>query len=590
MMSRIGAFLVVALLGAFDASGSADVSASYFAPVNRMVFRLTQSTGAMRDFTPSNPRQPNRFYSKDGWRAKFGGPGKIIVNAPDSRERLVFDRGRLVTHILEGRETRYDYNQPRGVPDNMITPLATFEYEDSFFEEREREDNAARWQGTGRLRIPFDNPNQSGAFYALIAVVAFVLAFSSGRKVKPVVFGLSAVAAALAVWTGSRGALLGLAVGVLPALAVRGRELLRRRAFWLSLFLLSCAVAVWAFLDGGQTLTRGFSAHGVDWSNSIRMDMWKAAPRMMVDAPQGWGFCGAGRAYLDWYQPPPGTSITGSLMNDHLTTLVERGWLGRFLYLSLWFLVLGLGLGLAVRRRTVLPLSVWGAFGVMAWFNPIFGVWALWIAPVAACLCFVRPFGKPGRRAWLLLSASCVLAAIVLGLIWWTGKDAAPRNAVGIAVKGSRVLLKTMQPRLWIVDDEQGALGGLWAGQEIREWLVLDRSAPAVGYVRDVAALPTDGSVERLVLAGKAATDWMTLLSEHPEARTRLPKSVLLISPPFAPSDIPEGVLKCTRLRVVVGEFAARFQPEYAAPEPYVTIVTGAERYINGWMRFAVGG
>ena len=77
-------------------------------------------------------------------------------------------------------------------------------------------------------------------------------------------------------------------------------------------------------------------------------------------------------------------------------------------------------------------------------------------------------------------------------------------------------------------------------------------------------------------------------LSEDEEARNRLPKSVLFISPPFSPSQVPEGVLALCRPRIVVGEFAALYDEEYAKPLNWVTIVPGMEKYILRWMQYVM--
>lgn len=578
------------LLGALGASGSNALADAYFAPVNNLVFRLTLPGGVTQDFTACNPKHPERFVSSDGWKALLGANGKITVRPPSGEvTAYVFDRGRLVSVVRGKSVQNFAYDQPRKPLKGAIPPLATFEIEDSYFEKQRQREDAMRWGSTGRLCFPYSNPNLSGALYALLFLVALSFVFGSRRSAQI----LAAVAAAaflgLMLWTGSRGAILGAFFGTLAIFSVRAKALIRSRRFWLLagavLLALGAVVGIWQ----RKTLTRGFSSQGVGWSNAIRLEMWKTTPKMMFDAPSGWKFCGAGRAYVDWYQPPPGNSITGSLMNDHLTTLVELGWTGRFGYLTVSLLLLLLCGRVLVARHHPLPLALWLAFAVMAWFNPIFGAWGLWILPVAASWELATLFRHGVRGPCICAAISSLAAGLVTGALYMAGSAQSNSGGLRIRVDGRRVLCKTSRPKIWIVDDRQGALGGLFAGQDIRAALLSDPATPSVGYVREVADLPKDG-VERLVLAGKAATDWMVLLSENPEARTRLPKSVLLITPSFAPSDIPEGALKCTDLRVLVGEFAARYQPEYANPPPYVVIAKGMERYVLGWMRFVLGG
>ena len=125
-------------------------------------------------------------------------------------------------------------------------------------------------------------------------------------------------------------------------------------------------------------------------------------------------------------------------------------------------------------------------------------------------------------------------------------------------------------------------------GREIREFYALSPHAPSVGYVRSIDDLPEKG-VERLVLPGKSGNDWLLRLSEDERMRSRLPKSVLFVSPPFSPSEVPEGVVALCNPTVVVGEFAARYNDEYRTPRKWVRIVPGMEKYVMRWMALAVG-
>ena len=63
----------------------------------------------------------------------------------------------------------------------------------------------------------------------------------------------------------------------------------------------------------------------------------------------------------------------------------------------------------------------------------------------------------------------------------------------------------------------------------------------------------------------------------------------MFISPPFPPSALPEGFLKSCKVSIVIGEFTARYEPEYENPPPWVKVVPAMELYINGWMQYALG-
>ncbi len=235
-------------------------------------------------------------------------------------------------------------------------------------------------------------------------------------------------------------------------------------------------------------------------------------------------------------------------------------------------------------RRNPLPAALWLVLGISAWFNPVSHRWTLWIIPAAASVVvLVCPFW---RRCRLVLAAAvgCVLLSLlgVLGLRYMGHFK--PKGYVPVSFDGRRVTVNGPHPKIWIVDD--GTLGGGLTGKDMREYYTYIRNAPAVGYVRSVADLPE--SVDRLVLAGHAGSEWLTRLSDDETARNHLPKSVLFFSPPFSPSQVPEGVRVLCRPRIVVGEFAARYDPEYSSPADWVTIVSGMEKYILRWMEYVM--
>ena len=106
--------------------------------------------------------------------------------------------------------------------------------------------------------------------------------------------------------------------------------------------------------------------------------------------------------------------------------------------------------------------------------------------------------------------------------------------------------------------------------------------------MRSVENLPK--KVRRLVLAGSAGDEWLRRMSEGGvEAQRSIPEEVVFITPPFPPSALPEPFLKSCKVRLVIGEFVARYSAdEYGNPPPWVTVVPGMELYIDGWMRFVV--
>lgn len=580
------------LLVAFTAAGSSDISSAYLAPANRLVYRITLPGGKTRDFRGINPSDPSVMVSADGWKLRFRDDGKsaVVLTSP-LEARYDFNRGRIVRFTDAKGVRKFPYEMRRDAPSEVLSPLAFYEFEAGYFDRVRERQLAEKWEGANRLQFPNVNPNRSGAFYALLVLLGILLLQSSKRKLRVAGACLGVLSALALVWTGSRGSMLGLAVGLIPFAILSRFCFLRQRWFWIVSGSVLLAAAIWFGCVSSDSLTRGFTSQGVDWGNAVRLDMWKTAPKMMFDAPGGWAAAGpgAGRAYFDWYEPFGEISLTGNLMNDHLTVMADVGWFWRWGYVFLLTLVLAFSVVELVRRRCAFPLAVFSSLAAMAWFNPVYGAWTTWLVPAFAFAILTGGVAKRVRVRELLcaLGASAAFALAVVGVVYAAG-SAATRGDVRVWVDGPWICVNSPTPSVWVVDDEQGALGAMFAGRDIREFYRQHPQAAGIGYVRSIEALPLRAG-GRLVLSGKAAQDWLLKLSESVEARRFLPQEVIMISPPFAPSEIPEGVLACCHPRVVVGEFAARFQPEYANPPAFVTVVPAMERYIFGWMCFALG-
>ena len=590
-MTRFAPALAVSLLAVSATAGGAAIWDTYFAPASRASFKTVSSGSEPRIFDRDDPAAAGKLCSADGWTATFGDGGLVTVESPgETGVKTVweFDRGRLVAHASGRSRKTVAYDTPRAAPSGVLTPLAYFEFSPEYLEEQKERVLEGKWDGTGRLRFPFENPNHSGALYCQLALLAIAAAIAFRGKTRIAASAAAAAFFVCIVLTGSRGSLVGFAAGLLPAAVFRFRAALRSRVFWISVAAAVAATACWFGLLHSDHLLRGFSGGGLGWSNAIRLDMFRLAPRMMVDAPEGWGFVGAGRAYFDWYQPIDDMYMTGSLMNDHLTTLANCGWAGRFLYFLAASLFFFLSFSFARREKSLMPASVLFATAVMSCFNPLLSKnWLLAVPAFAACRLAVQAFNVRGRRL-VVLSGSSLIAAVALTLaVFCAGSLTPPPDGLRIAATGRQVRVSGMQPAAWIVDDGQGALGGIFACKDLREFYRFLPGSPSVGYVRSIKDLPERG-IRRLVLSGKAANDWLLRLSEEPEARKSLPSEVTFVSPPFAPSEIPGALFHFCRVRVVVGEFAARFQPEYGKSLPFVEIVPGMERYILRWMSFAM--
>lgn len=569
-------------------SAAGGVEDAYFAPDGPTLFKAVMPDGSSYRFEYDVAR-PGRLVSGFGWDGEFDVGGRVSLRSPSGASELVFDRGRLVCSRTGEKTERFAYDAPRSAPTNAVTPLAILLYdEEAVSRQYVSDEESVKWSGSGRLAFPYVNPNFSGALFAQLALLFFALALlpSLGRKSRAALWGLAAASGACVVWSGSRGALLGLAAGALVATAPFVR---RKIAVWKVAAALGAVAAVAAVVVlalGEGNLLRGFSDGGLNWSNALRVEMAKAAPRMIADAPGGWSSFGIGRAFTYWYQPIGMVLMSGSLINSHLTLLAGFGIAGRFFYLFSLFVVLALSLRAAFCRRDPVPAAVAVGFSVMACFNPMFGEWGLWIVPALSLTPLLAALRGIGRRTvCLLLSVSAIASAAVLGALMLIG--AADGTRPSVSYDGKRVRINGRNPRIWVVDDAQGVLGGVLVGREIRDFYMRNPKAPSIGYVRDVRDVPKSG-VNRLVLPGKSGNDWLLMLSEDEKAREGLPKSVVFLNPPFSPSEMPQGVLALCHPKLLVGEFAARYNPEYASPPEWVGVVPGVEKYMPNWMQYAL--
>lgn len=583
----------VAALIAFVAMGAQRIEDAYIAPENHYIFKLVFPDGLIREFQ-RDPARYDGLMSLGGWDGDISADGKIVIRGRENgvlNQILTFDRGRLVSHQTQEGKKEFAYDAPRKPPKSRFSPLDIVVYENAkeIAEEYNDREMATKWIDSGRLAFPYTNPNHSGALYAQLALVSLALLFLRRKGVFITGGVLFAFFTGCLLMTGSRGSFLGLFCGLSAIGVFRFRDLVKSRLFWSLFALFAIGLILYLVTGGYQNITRGFTAEGsLGWSNAIRVDMMKAAPFMMVDAPGGWEACHVGKAYLDWYQPIEMLCLTGSLMNDHLSILVKVGWWMRFGYLFILFGLLGCALAYAVIRKNPVPLAVALAHPVMACLNPVFSEWGLWIVPVAALLPTVTVLRRIKPALYILLSAA-VLSGLTLLVFSVLGSRAdRGRWHVPIHVEGRRISVNGTIPGIWVVDDMRGTLGGNLFGKDIRSFYDALPDAPALGYVTDIADLPRK-KIDRLVLAGKAGVDWLEKLSADPSARTNLPKSVVFVSPPFSPSEIPEGVMMCCSPAVLVGEFAARYNSEYLKPEPWIMIVPAMEKYILMWPQYVIG-
>lgn len=311
------------------------------------------------------------------------------------------------------------------------------------------------YDGVLRWDLGFDNPNKTGALLATLAVGVWLFqAWWRGFG-----FWLSLVLCLICmvglIHTFSRGGLVAVLAGFLVLTAFSIKDWRWKPA---------CVAGALALLVAGYALHLGMAQRSTEWvageDRSVlnRLEIWKMAPAMMTDAPGGWGYGNSGDAFTQWYQETGRLESYRSLVNSHLTWLVELGWPGRVLYLWGWLLVALLcwpGYG---RKGRGTALAVWAVFGISAVFSSVGEEPFLWMIPGLFLLGVLagrfREGDWPGRRPVIVTAG---VAVAVAGLFLAVGK-AMPGPSEIERVRGA-TLVGGLPPEYQIVGPDWKVMG-----------------------------------------------------------------------------------------------------------------------------------
>lgn len=587
-------FVVLVIFGSggvwADASGGAPlldaVRGSYVAPASPRLWRMRQPDGTIREWE-CDWQTPQKLYGPGKWHGRVDGDRVHLWSRPDDRgNKTEFEFVGGYLRKLKDRGETYEVDDavPTTDPDGVASLwIGAPAWSDKLAEAFDT------WRGKGRLRLGYVNPNRAAVLLAELALLVACLLFA--RRRAPFILGALGTLVLLATLaqTASRGGFVAFLAGfsLLSAFGFRKLSRSRKRALPVMAALLMVTAYVSLSCNGKLSGARfGSRLFARDSSNSIRLEMWRETPRMMVDAPGGWGFLTSGRAFIDWYQPITGEFTASTLVNDHLTKLVAFGWPMRFVWIFGWLGVLALLLAFAVRGGSPFPLAEGTVLAIGAWFNPVLASQTLWILPLAGLWVFVRTHPWRSWRWYLGWCASAaVVTAVILCAVAALGEENDRQACPSIRTEGRQVLLNGGNPRLWLVGDDC-VLGTGIVEKQIRLHYRDHREYPALGYVYAYEDLP-HRPIGKLVLTGRSCAEFMAEWVSRSEAeRCKLPESILFISPPFPAVAIPDELRARCNVHVVVGEFAARFDSSYQEKRPWVTIVPGAELFIPGWMTY----
>lgn len=560
------------------------VASAYLVSDNAFELRMRQPDGKMRTFR-RDFAEPNMLYGEDPWVGEDMGNGlyRILTNPEfkGGRTGFVFQSGHL-RRIATGRKDYQFEHMPYAASTNSLASLWPKE-----ITEDEAKWLFGSWKGDdGRLRLGYQNPNKGGCLLAEIALLGLAaLLLAGGRRWWLMILGGLVAAGAFAgiAMTESRSSFVAFVVGAAILVLLRAKSLFT----WRKLAIVAAIVAVGAgiIVSGlaGDRFTKGLVIAASD-SDSLRLNIMKAAPQMMVDSPSGWGFGMSGAAYSNWYQPPTELRVVRTLVNSHLTWLVELGWVGRTLYAGGLLALMLMLLVAAKRGASPVPAALFAALFVAGIFNSVMEAPTLWIVPVVSLALLLSPSGRQAfskRSLFVCLLLGVAFGGAAMGSVAYLGS----RGAEGprLHAEKGRVIVNGDSADTWVVDDGT-VLGQAFVGRELRMFYAAFPQMPPMGLVWKIEDLPTEAN--NLIVGGKRCEDFVAKFTENPAIADGY-GAITFLSPSIAASDVPEALAARPNFRMVQGELAAMLTPDATNPPPFLTVVPGAELYIPGWMKMA---
>lgn len=419
-----------------------------------------------------------------------------------------------------------------------------------------------------RMDWGLGNPNKTAVLIAELMLVVWAFAFirKYGYWIALVLFtGLGVCL----FHTFSRGGLVALLVGLVWLAIFAPHPWPKRK--WIAgriVVLILCSTAV--YLKSYQRYTQGFITE--DRSITNRIAIWSTVPAMMFDAPYGWGIGNAGTAFMGWYQDIHRGEEYRTLVNSHLTWLVEMGWIGRFFYLFGWGAVLLLCFPSFERYWQSIPFGIWWCFGTGAFFSSVAeSIW-LWPIPVAAFAVTlfdrIRRKQFPRLSDWLLVCGGTILLLLAAAVSGGSGS--------GIHVEKGRVIVGRTTPETWLVIDEV-VVGCYGYGRALRDYYATANTHSSIGLTHRLAELPENLSGITLVIAGQPADFSPTTLQKVSAQASR----TILLAPRYSPTGL-ENIPK-DKISIIFGGLSVSPERLEWSKHYNIKLISGTADYFPDW-------
>lgn len=561
----------------FDPAQTNAPTASRIYPISPVAYQMVQPDGQKRLFELTDAKEgvlsgPKPWLGVvkdrriDIWAdPKYTG-GKL-------RTAFTFLDGRLRLLVLDGKKYAFAKG---GWSGGGLAELYPAEKKRSY----KKHSAADIWddaQGK-RLRLWFANPNSAGALMALLALTLFWIVLRGGSWVR-LVSGVSLAVSLYGLFaTGSRGALLAIVTGSLAIAAFYAKVLFTKRGLLTVLFglvLLGAGMAV-----TGNTDRIADTFRRIDESNSTRLKIGKAALEMFSDAPFGWrgGEVPGRNACLNWYVFDESRSL-----RTHLMSLAECGWLVGFFYIAFWALMLTVGV-VCAKRGNPLVVSLWTAFGVAGFFNPVYIAWEVWVLPILSVGFLALTRHRLSAREWCACAVVApVVSVLTVGGLVLAGKSLDRPTKTVVRSCGRATFVNGADPRVWIVGDPLVMAGFGFPGREIMAYYAQHREAEPMAYVYAVEDLPTEA--ESVVVAGRNVPEY---LAAYAEGRACKAKRLLFLSPSVGPDQVPSALVGDCDVTWIAGSLLAFRDASYSEKRKWVKLARGCERYIPNWLSFVL--
>ena len=435
------------------------------------------------------------------------------------------------------------------------------------------------YRGVPRWDFGLENPNKTAVLLAFLLLLFLAMILRTCRRwILWCCIALAIPFGYAFVHTFSRGGFVALLAGAAVVFMGLWHQMERRR--WIPLLLMAVMLtcnAVWIGFAGRLTA----SVPSADMSVGNRLIVWRAVPDMMADAPGGWGGGNAGTAFMGWYQPLSRHERYRTLVNSHFTWLVECGWCGRWMIVTGWMFVLGLGILRLKQDRDPLPLSLWTCFCTSAFFSSVAEDWYVWIVPVVALLPAMKTFLAPASA----MDRRRMICMVIAGGSLLTGVAAAwghfrlHRSIIlHRAADGNRIILGGREPTDWVVFDES-TMGGPCYGRALRAFAQSPvGQGRAFGIASDLASVPK--TVRSLALCGRSADGGPACLGMFKHL-----KAVRILSP-ARPLDWLAAKPHDSLVQVICGDLSPNCPAEDVAG---LKTISGVGDYLPTWPHLAFG-